>query len=108
MPSQARHEMLVGLHVTDDATYARYREAMTPLLEAAGGSFRYDFTVAEMLKGDASPPINRVFVLSFPSSEAKEAFFADPEYLAAKQRFFEASVDLVELIATYDHAASAD
>lgn len=107
MPDQARHEMLVGLHVTDDETYAQYRKAMTPLLTAAGGHFRYDFTIAKMLKGAADPPINRLFVLSFPDHATKEAFFANPEYQRVKARFFESSVESVHLIATYDHAEEA-
>jgi len=107
MPKPTRHEILVGLHVTDDASYARYRAAMTPMLEAVGGSFRYDFTIARMLKGAASPPINRLFVISFPDEETKVAFFGNPEYLAAKAEHFEGAVDLVDLIATFEHAPSS-
>lgn len=32
-------EILVGLQVKDEATFARYREHMLPILEAHGGSF---------------------------------------------------------------------
>ncbi len=104
MPAEARHEILVGLHVTDDESYTNYRAAMTPLLEAAGGLFRYDFTIERMLKGTADPPINRLFVISFPDELTKEVFFADAKYLAAKQEFFESAVDMVDIIATYEHA----
>ena len=52
MSDTTRHETLVGLHVTDHDTYAKYRAAMTPLLEAGGGFFRYDFTIDAMLKGE--------------------------------------------------------
>ncbi len=103
MPTKPRHEILVGLHVTDDESYANYRAAMTPLLEAAGGTFRYDFTIERMLKGAVDSPINRLFVISFPDESTKEAFFADPEYLAAKEEFFESAVDMVDIIATYEH-----
>jgi len=95
------HEILVGLHVTDNESYSSYRAAMTPLLEAAGGSFRYDFTIAETLKGVTDPPINRLFVISFPDEATKDRFFADPTYVAAKEEFFESAVDLVDIIATY-------
>ena len=46
-------EMTVGLLVVDQEKYAQYRAEMTPLLEAAGGRFRYDFEVARTLKGEA-------------------------------------------------------
>lgn len=107
MPNATRHEILVGLHVTDDESYANYRAAMTPLLEAVGGSFRYDFTIAEMLKGSATPPINRLFVISFPDEAVKESFFTDPRYVAAKREHFESAVDLVDIIATYEHTEGA-
>jgi len=107
MPNSTRHEILVGLHVTDDASYARYRAAMTPMLEAVGGYFRYDFTIARMLKGSASPPINRLFVISFPDEETKVAFFGEPAYLAARAEHFEGAVELVEVIATFEHAPTS-
>jgi len=35
-------EMMVGLNVTDEACYAKYREEITPILESFGGGFRYE------------------------------------------------------------------
>ena len=104
MPNPTRHEILVGLHVTDEESYTNYRAAMTPLLEAAGGEFRYDFTIDKMLKGSATPPINRLFVISFPDEVTKESFFGDPRYVAAKQEHFESAVEMVDIIATYERA----
>ncbi|MFT5290806.1 MAG: hypothetical protein ACI82F_002882 [Planctomycetota bacterium] len=104
MSTKSRHEVLVGLHVTDNDSYTSYRAAMTPILEAAGGWFRYDFTIDQMLKGSVSPAINRLFVISFPDEPTKDRFFSDPNYVSARTKFFEPAVDLVELIATYDHA----
>jgi len=49
-------EMLVGLNVVDEAGYAAYREAMTPMLEACGGSFGYDFRIAEVLRSQTEAP----------------------------------------------------
>tara|TARA_R110002072_G_scaffold4174_2_gene29473 strand:- start:64093 stop:64419 length:327 start_codon:yes stop_codon:yes gene_type:complete len=100
MSDTTRHETLVGLHVTDDDTYAKHRAVMTPLLEAVGGFFRYDFTIDAMLKGESDPAINRLFLISFPDAATEAAFFADPAYLAAKQQFFEAAVDKVNILGT--------
>ena len=103
MTTVPRHELLVGLNVTDDAAYDAYRAAMTPLLEAAGGYFRLDFTIDRALKGLPGLPLNRIFVISFPGEREMQAFFADPEYLAAKQKHFERAVARVEVLATFHH-----
>lgn len=96
------HELLVGLTVTDDALYQRYRAAMAPLLAAHGGGFRYDFTIAKVLKSSSDHPINRVFAIYFGSLAQKEAFFAHPEYLAIKARFFQGSVAGTTIFGAYD------
>ncbi len=75
---------------------------MTPLLEAAGGFFRYDFTIDQTLKGATDPAINRLFVISFPDKATSEEFFADPAYVAAKDEFFDSSVGLIERIASFE------
>ncbi len=96
------HDTLVGLHVSDDASYTNYRAAMTPLLEAVGGSFHYDFKIQETLIGPTDPPINRLFVISFPDEATMNSFFADPNYVAAKEEFFESAVDMVNIMGTLE------
>lgn len=85
-----RHVVLFGLEVTDEATYSRYRSAMTPILESYGGAFGHDFVVARVLKGDGG--INRVFTISFPDRPTRERFFADEEYRAVRRALFEPAV----------------
>jgi uncharacterized protein (DUF1330 family) len=96
-----RHEILVGLRVIDEPGYARYRAAMTPLLEQCGGRFRYDFRVSEVLAG-ASDRINRVFIISFPDEAARHAFFADERYKKVRTEHFDAAADSAEVIAAFD------
>ncbi|MCE9595295.1 MAG: DUF1330 domain-containing protein [Planctomycetes bacterium] len=96
------HENLVALDVADPSSYQKYRDAMRPLLEAAGGGFRYDFEIARTLRAEAKHPINRVFAIYFRDRAAKEAFFADPEYRAIRERFFTPAVRAVTVIAEYD------
>jgi uncharacterized protein (DUF1330 family) len=96
------HENLVGLHVTDEGSYQRYRDHMTPILSRFGGSFRYDFRIAETLRSATAAPITRLFVISFPDATAKAGFFADPEYLAVRARYFEPAVAAVTILAEYD------
>ena len=94
-------EMTVGLFVTDQDRYVQYRAEMTPLLEAAGGRFRYDFDVARTLKSEASHDINRVFVIQFPDQAARDRFFADRRYLDIRARLFDKSVAGMTRIAVY-------
>lgn len=97
-----RHEILVALRVTDEPRYRQYRDAMTPILHAIGGRFRCDFRIAETLAADTPEPPNRVFVLSFPDAAAKDRFFSDPAYKAARAEHFDLSVASATIIAAYD------
>ena len=96
------HEQMVGLTVTDDAVYQQYRAAMAPLLAAHGGGFRYDFTVAKVLKSASAHPINRVFAIYFASAAQKDAFFGNSEYQAIKARFFDRAVAGTTIFGAYD------
>lgn len=100
--TSTRHEILVGLHVTDDASYARYRAEMTPLLHARGGGFAWDFHVREQLTPELDPPINRLFVIHFPDVAAKQAFFADAAYLAVRAEHFEPAVSAVHELGAWE------
>jgi uncharacterized protein (DUF1330 family) len=88
-------ETLMALNVVDAELYAKYRAAMTPLLEAHGGSFGLDLWVAEVLRAPSSKPFNRMFTIVFPSSERRDAFFSNPDYLAVRKDLFEPSVSAV-------------
>lgn len=88
---------LFGLEVTDDAGYARYREAMAPVLARHGGRFGCDFVVARVLLGP-HPRINRVFTMVFTDDGSRERFFADAEYRAVRTRWFEPAVGAVEVL----------
>lgn len=62
-----RYGILMGLEVTDHASYARYRTSMKPILESHGGSFGGDFIVAKVLKGP-SERLNRVFTTRYSAA----------------------------------------
>jgi len=98
-------EILVGLRVTDEATYATYREHMTPLLIARGGSFGLDLRVGEILKNPGAEPFNRLFTIRFPSLSAHDAFFADPAYVAVRERYFDPSVAYRVRLGSYEALA---
>ena len=98
-----RHVVLMGLEVTDDASYARYRAGMTPILESYGGSFGCDFVVAEVLKGP-SERLNRVFTIAFPDRATQARFFADARYRAVRAEHFERAVAQSIVLAKLDEA----
>jgi uncharacterized protein (DUF1330 family) len=96
------YDMLIALTVSDHASYSRYREAISPFLARHQAHFRYDFGVSDVLSTEGDGSINRAFVLSFPDRRRKDAFWADPEYLAAKAQLFERCVRTFTLISEYE------
>src|SRR5215468_8229976 len=96
-----RHVILVGLEVTDEATYARYRAAMTPILLRYDGSFGVDLAVARVLHG-ADTRLNRVFPMLFPDRPARDGFFADKAYSAVRAALFEPAVARMVTLGEYD------
>jgi len=95
-------ERIVGLYVTDDMEYQRYREGMTPLLHSFGGSFGFDFKVSEVLLSKTDNAINRVFTIEFPSKEIMNEFFSNPDYLAVQKRHFVNSVTSKTIISMHE------
>lgn len=96
------YEILVGLNVTDDELYQKYRDEMTPILKTYGGGFRYDFLIEKVLKTDSESIINRVFAIYFESEEAKNEFFMNGKYLQIKESYFTPSVSATTTIAKYN------
>ena len=92
-------EMTVGLFVADHEKYAQYRAEIAPLLEAAGGRFRFDFEVRRSLKSEVGHEINRLFVIQFPDRACKERFFTNSEYLEIRARLFDKAVEETAVIA---------
>lgn len=101
------YEIVVGLLVVDQDSYSEYRKAMRPLLEKAGGAFRYDLEVSRVLRSEGDAEINRAFVIRFPSKATKERFFADPRYIEVRRKFFDPAVKSRVLIAEYVTDGSA-
>jgi uncharacterized protein (DUF1330 family) len=105
MPTAAEpreHTILVGLQISDQEGYRRYRAAMTPILERYGGAFGYDFVVSEVLRSKVEAPMNRVFTLVFPDRDARTAFFADPQYAEVRATHFVPAVASATIIAEYE------
>jgi len=95
-------ERLVGLFVTDDDMYQKYRELMFPVLQTFGGAFGYDFKVSEVLKSEVEAPINRVFTIFFESEDSMNAFFTNEEYLEIRKKYYEPSVSATTVISKHE------
>ncbi|MGJ3251680.1 MAG: DUF1330 domain-containing protein [Elainellaceae cyanobacterium] len=96
------YEMLVGLNVTDDTQYQKYREAMMPILESYGGRFEYDFKISEVLLSPTDEPINRIFTIRFANEDNKDRFFFDPTYVQVRDKYFLGAVESTTIIAAYE------
>lgn len=81
--------------MADPETYARYRSEIAPLLKEAGAGFIYDFEVTRTLYSADGAEFNRVFVIRFPDREARNAFFADPRYVAVRKLYFAPAVQRI-------------
>ena len=101
MSGETRYVGVYAAQVDDEDLYRRYRAQMTPLLHARGGAFRYDFAVSQTLISEAKHPINRVFMIGFPSRAVADAFFSDPSYLEARRALFVPAVSAITQIAGY-------
>lgn len=95
-------ERIMGLHVIDDEEYQRYREAMEPILNSIGGSFGFDFIIAEVLKSKTNDHINRVFTIEFPSEKEMENFFSRPDYLDIQNRHLKNSIKSKTVISMHE------
>jgi len=95
-------ERIMGINVIDDEEYQRYREAMLPILKDHGGSFGYDFRVAEVLLSKTKDDINRVFTIEFPSKQKMEEFFGNIDYVAVQNKHLNNSINSKTVISTHE------
>ena len=90
------------LHVVDDDEYQKYRAKMEPILISVGGSFGYDFRIAEVLRSKTEETINRVFTIEFPSKQVMDDFFSRSDYLEIQQQHLKNSVKAKTVISNAD------
>jgi len=98
-------KIVMGIHVTDDNEYQKYREGMEPILNSVGGFFGYDFRISEVLRSKTDDEINRVFTMEFPSEKVMNEFFSRPEYLKVRSMYLDRSVKTRTTIAMYEESS---
>lgn len=76
--------MLANLVVHDADRYREYEKGFFPILKRHGGSFvTYDDS-SVTLEG-SSPPEGRLIIFRFPSEQAAQTWYDDPEYQALSE-----------------------
>ena len=95
---------VVRIAITDDSWVEEYLPSVTVLVHKHGGKYLARTMTMERIEGDAELP--SVFVIiEWPSKEAAQAFYGDPEYQPYLQsRLAGAKNDFV-LVAGEDIAA---
>lgn len=86
-----QHLRLVSLDIADPEGYARYRLAMEPLLETAGGRLLLDVEGRATIHPGGFVA-NRALLIAFDSAAAAQAFFASSDYVGVRARLFEPAV----------------
>ena len=75
--------IVVDLEITDPEKFQKYRELVSPLIEAYGGKYLVRGGKKEVLEGDWKP--NRLVVLEFDSEADAMKFWNSDDYKPVKQ-----------------------
>ena len=77
--------MVVNLDIKDKDTYLKYEKGFFPMLKKHGGEFlTFDDSFRHM-EGPEPLAGGRVIIFSFPSEEAADGWYNDPEYQELSQ-----------------------
>ncbi len=74
-----KYYAVVRVTITDDSWVEAYLPAVTALVHKHGGEYLARTTNMERVEGNAELP-NVFVVIAWPSREAAESFYDDPEY----------------------------
>ena len=88
--------IIVDLDVTDPEKFAKYREQVSPLIEAYGGKYIVRGGEHEVLEGDWNP--TRLVVLEFESAEAAKKFWDSDDYAPVKKMRHESAQSNIVLV----------
>jgi len=75
--------MILDNEIHDHAVYDRYKAAVRPMIEAAGGEYLSRDGRVDILAGDWKP--GRVVIFKWPSQKAMEAFMSSEAYQPWKE-----------------------
>ncbi|MEC7490807.1 MAG: DUF1330 domain-containing protein [Pseudomonadota bacterium] len=75
--------LILENQIHDEEAYNRYKTAVKPMVEAAGGEYLARDGKIDVLVGDWNP--ERVVIIKWPSLEAQDAFSASNDYRPWKE-----------------------
>lgn len=100
-----KYYVTVNLTISDDSWVADYLPAVTALVNKHGGQYLARTPTVDKIEGAGDPP-NISVIIEWPSKEAAEAFYGDPDYQPFLQRRNAGSSGDLLLIAGEDIAAA--
>ena len=80
---RAKGYLVVEAKVSDPEAYARYRTLAAAAVEKFGGRYLVRGGPVEILEGPWTAP-ERLVIIEFDSVDRAQAFYASPEYRAAR------------------------
>ncbi len=92
--------LIAQIDITDEETYARYREQVPATVAQYGGEYLTRGGRFDSLEGAAPPP--RTVILKFPSFEQAKAWYDSDEYAGPKAVRQSASTGNVILVEGVD------
>lgn len=100
-----KYYALAALHISDDSWVADYLPNVTALVHKHGGRYLARTMTMERVEGTGELP-NVFVIIEWPSKEAAETFYEDPEYQPyLRSRLAGSSADFI-LVAGEDIAAT--
>jgi len=75
--------VIVMMTINDPDTYSKYTARTPAIVEKYGGKFLTRGEAVTTLEGE--PYKGRMVIVEFPNNADVEAFYADPDYQAAKE-----------------------
>ena len=75
--------LILENQIHDEEAYERYKTAVKPMVEAAGGEYLTRDGKVDVLVGDWNP--SRVVIFKWPSQEALETFMSSEDYKPWKE-----------------------
>jgi uncharacterized protein (DUF1330 family) len=75
--------VFANIRVDDPIAYERYKQMVPETIASFGGRYLARGGRVEVLEGDIEP--GRTIILEFPTFEDARAWYASPEYCAAKE-----------------------
>ena len=100
-----KYYAVVQINISDDSWMEDYMGPVTALVTKHGGKYLARTMTMEKVEGDAPLP-DATVIIEYPSKEAADAFYSDPEYQPyLKSRLAGSSGDFT-LVAGEDIAAA--